>query len=221
LKVETVADQLFFVTAYLTARAAGDSWLATGFVYGVETDQGTAHFLITNKHVFENAAELTVLFVGRNDDGNPALGKGTQITVHGFNSQTWTGHPDARVDVAAMPLAGIIEAMVANGRAPFSDQSAPSFVSPITSSQPSTPWRKSCSSATRVAFSTGRTSCRSFVEERSLHRFTSTTKGCQPSSSMLGAAGDTGGADVSLRAGAQDHQRGRCSKRLLNPNSRA
>jgi hypothetical protein len=59
MKVETFADQLFFTT--LRARASNDQrrWGGTAFVYAVATDKGTAHFLITSRHVLADATEAS------------------------------------------------------------------------------------------------------------------------------------------------------------------
>ena len=65
MKVSTVADQLFFVTVHLTAwTASGEQWVGTGSIYVVQTDQGPAHFLVTNRHVFERATRLQVAMIG-------------------------------------------------------------------------------------------------------------------------------------------------------------
>lgn len=125
MDVKTAADQLFFVTVYLSARSAeGHNWTGTGFVYGVETEKGTAHFLVTNRHVLAGAEELVVRMIKR-DGELPRLGSGSQVTVNQFNPDYWRGHPDARVDVAVMPLWDVLNKMNEIGATPFFRAVAP------------------------------------------------------------------------------------------------
>lgn len=129
MDVTTLADQLFFVTAYLEGKAENGSGRAgTGFVYTVPTDRGDANFLVSNKHVFAGLSELTVRMVRAGDDQTLQLGSATQITLTDFNDGLWKGHPDASVDVAALPLGTIADAMVGMGAPPFF-RSIPSDIS--------------------------------------------------------------------------------------------
>jgi hypothetical protein len=118
MKVETFADQLFFATVHLS----GADWVATGFVYAVETDQGAAHFLLTNKHVLEGVTDFNVRMIA--GDGSlpalqPVLGTGITIEVNGLNAEAWVGHPNPNVDVAAMPMSAVLKKMAEVRAAPF------------------------------------------------------------------------------------------------------
>jgi len=115
--VATFADQLFFVTAYLEGSSNGDSWSGTGFCFAVESDQGTVHLLVSNKHVLSNVSSLRIRMVAPGGD-QPKLGAATQIDVEGAASMV-VGHPDPAVDVAVMPLSPVLEHMAKNGAAPF------------------------------------------------------------------------------------------------------
>jgi hypothetical protein len=88
-----------------------DSWTGTGFVHAVDTDRGSAAFLVTNKHVLDGADELTVAMMA-GDDGRPAMGSVNRVTIGGFGPDAWRGHPDAAVDVAVMPLSAVLAEMV-------------------------------------------------------------------------------------------------------------
>lgn len=118
MEVETMAEQLFFTTALVSGKSPTGDWTGTGFAYAVGTDKGSAHFLVTNKHVLSGASEVTVRMV-RADNQKPALGAGTQITVQKFSDEVWTGHSDPRVDVAVMPLSTILEEMARAGAPAF------------------------------------------------------------------------------------------------------
>lgn len=119
MRVETFADQLFFTTVRIEAECPSGSWVGTGFVYAVETNKGTAHFVVTNKHVLEAAETVTVRMIQQDAAGGPRLGQATQITIQDFGATAWSGHPDPSVDVAVMPAAAVLEAMASSGAAPF------------------------------------------------------------------------------------------------------
>ncbi|HEX8122305.1 MAG TPA: trypsin-like peptidase domain-containing protein [Solirubrobacteraceae bacterium] len=120
MQVSTIADQLFFVTGFLSGSNSSTSWSGTGFVYTVPTDKGEVHLLVSNKHVLTDADTLTIRFV-RGDPTKPeapTLGEATETTI--TDSKTLVvGHPDPAVDVAVMPLGPVIAAMAAAGAPPF------------------------------------------------------------------------------------------------------
>lgn len=117
MDVSTVADQLFFVTAYLEGANADQSWSGTGFVYAIETDQGPVLLLVSNKHVLVEADSLRIRMVAA-EGSVPKLGHATQVDVHDARSIV-VGHPDPAVDVAVMPVAPVLEKMTAMGAPPF------------------------------------------------------------------------------------------------------
>lgn len=129
MKVESLSEQLFFVTSRIEARSATDGWVGTGFVVAVDTEHGPAHFLVTNKHVLADAQTLTVRFVRAAPDGTtPELGRATQLTITGFNDDSWLGHPDESVDVAIMAMGPLLEDMHRRGAAPFFRSVGPDLV---------------------------------------------------------------------------------------------
>jgi V8-like Glu-specific endopeptidase len=126
MRVETIAEQLFFTTCFIEASGGARSWVGTGFVYVVETNAGAAHFLVTNKHVLKLADKVAVRMIQQTASGEPSLGKVTQITLQPFDESAWMGHPDPVVDVGVMPLGDVLQQMQAGG--------APAFFSAVTSS---------------------------------------------------------------------------------------
>jgi V8-like Glu-specific endopeptidase len=119
MQAETIAEQLFFTTCRIEAISEARAWVGTGFIYAVETNSGTAHFLVTNKHVFESAQKITVRMIRQTASGGPSLGNATQITVQPFNDASWIGHSDPAVDVGVMPLAPLLQQMQSLGALPF------------------------------------------------------------------------------------------------------
>lgn len=82
-------------------------WTGTGFLYGElseKTEDGRNRykvFLVTNKHVISGLESILVRFnpqIGQSAKDYPAQLKGTD------GKFLWTGHPDAEVDVAVLPI---------------------------------------------------------------------------------------------------------------------
>lgn len=117
MDVSTFADQLFFVTAYLEGSSNGNTWSGTGFCFALETDKGTVHVLVSNKHVLANADSLRIRMVASTGEG-PKLVAATQIDLDGAESLV-VEHPDPAVDVAVMPLSHVLEQMTKNGAPAF------------------------------------------------------------------------------------------------------
>ncbi len=128
MKVQTVAEQLFFTTVYLSgSNADGATWTGTGFVYAVPTNKGEAHFLVSNKHVLEPAARLTARMVRGGPDGAPLWGE--------VSSAEWLtdgdaclGHPDPAIDVAVVPFSPILNVLHGRGETAFYRSFSPDHV---------------------------------------------------------------------------------------------
>lgn len=119
MRVETISEQLFFVSCRLEAFGSGTGWVGTGFAYEIDTTLGRAKYLVTNRHVLEGADAVTITMIAADEKGGPALGRTTSVTLPIESPPQWTAHPDPRVDLAITPLAGVIEAMAAQGSPPF------------------------------------------------------------------------------------------------------
>ncbi|CAM3739355.1 trypsin-like serine peptidase [Smaragdicoccus niigatensis] len=117
MQVNTVIEQLLFTTIRITTTYPnGDTGSGTGFVYAKEMPGGDRRLaVVTNKHVIEGADEVTLHFVG-GDAGGPALGVGVSVDVP---STAFTGHPDPDIDVAAMRIGKIVDALVQRGTPVF------------------------------------------------------------------------------------------------------
>ncbi len=120
MRAETASEQLFFTTIYLAgADGAGATWTGTGFVINYEASDGSSvPVLVTNRHVVEGAAELTVRLVRAGSDGQP-MPQATETTIVGFGPANWLGHPSPDVDIAVLLLGPIIQQMRVEGRPPF------------------------------------------------------------------------------------------------------
>jgi len=116
MEVVTTAEQLFFVTLRVAGRSAeGDRWTGTGFIYAIPTVAGgQAHFLITNRHVLADASQVDLQFMSATADRKPDYGNAHHASI-GLGGESWVGHPDEAVDVAAIPLGGVLNQMTADG----------------------------------------------------------------------------------------------------------
>lgn len=119
MQVKTVAEQLLFVTVNLTGHVGTNVTTGTGFIYGAETDQGTAHFLVTNKHVLDGAADrLQIQMVAATALGDPDFGRPARADLTGVPAGR-SDHPDPDVDVTVLPFGEVFDGMRASGSPPF------------------------------------------------------------------------------------------------------
>jgi Trypsin-like peptidase domain len=113
MQIQTFADQLYFTTVRLTATDGSESWAATSFVYAVQTERGTAHFLLTNKHVVQEATRIVFSGV-KGEGGSPRLGEAAEVAVDSKYERDWNGHPDDDIDVAAAPFWNVLQELSEN-----------------------------------------------------------------------------------------------------------
>lgn len=118
MKVETVAEQLLFTTIRIEAGPG----VGTGFIVRhrwAEDKEGP--FLITNKHVVDDAEKRQLTFTlaeQTTEVYGPSLGQSTSITLS-RGSWNWVGHPSVDIDIAALPLRPILKHLEEIGKAPY------------------------------------------------------------------------------------------------------
>jgi hypothetical protein len=104
MRVESIAEQLFFTTARIdTVAANGAPCSGTGFFFAHKIGEQTYPFVVTNKHVVTGMRAGTLTFLVRKDD-KPELGKGFRLNIDGW-PDAWFGHPVAEIDIAVCPFA--------------------------------------------------------------------------------------------------------------------
>lgn len=115
MKVETITEQLFFVTVRVVApRADGTTSIGTAFI--IEHQWGESQkgwFLVSNRHVFEDARSIALTFI-KSDGSQPLLGQTHEINITD-PKQAVTNHPNNSVDVAALPLTFILKEIERQG----------------------------------------------------------------------------------------------------------
>lgn len=121
MKIETPAEQLFFTTVYVSGWSSeGRSWTGTGFVYAVPTDKGEAHFLVSNKHVFEGASRLEVRLLRKGSGDSPLWGETASAQwMVAEGEPVCASHPDPEVDVAVIPFGPVVNRLHRQGQTAF------------------------------------------------------------------------------------------------------
>ena len=118
----------------LEASGPNKGSVGTSFVFAYEYDPEDVepvHFMVTNKHVIEDAEEGSFVFIENDGNQNPLLGQGIKVPVKRFKD-VWYGHPDPDVDIAVSPIQSLINIRVKDGDpATIGDRT---FVAPIRSS---------------------------------------------------------------------------------------
>jgi len=127
MDVETVAEKLFFCTAYITGSNDEEAWTGTGFMYGlpIAGKPGQAQYLVTNKHVVEDATLLEIRMIRATPDGKPMYGTPTTIGLRKFSEAFWLGHPDPKIDVAVVPIGQGVQSTTEQGGGPYYAQFTP------------------------------------------------------------------------------------------------
>lgn len=137
MQVRTVAQQLLFTTARITAHQGGETGVGTGFFFSIEHESrlGHATFLVTNKHVIEHpeihspTARMRVDLIRTVSGTTPAPAYGVASTaIWQRPTSEWFPHPDPAVDVAILPCERFIQRLNVAGRGPFFRAIDPSWV---------------------------------------------------------------------------------------------
>lgn len=109
MRVVTSSDQLFFCTTRIQATdARGANSVGTGFFFLHKVDsEREALLLVTNRHVIQNQVYGTIA-ITQSVDGQPALGRGIDLTIPQDYWRNWCPHPDPSIDVAILPIGEVI-----------------------------------------------------------------------------------------------------------------
>lgn len=90
---------------------------ATGFIVAfLESETSSVPVIVTNRHVFENAAYIGVTFTVATEEGLPDIGKTVSSTIDAAHAIM---HPDQSVDLAILPIADALNRLYASGNKPF------------------------------------------------------------------------------------------------------
>lgn len=104
MRTDTIASRLLFTTLRIQV---DDGRVGTGVIcnYPVSAS-GSGAFLVTNKHVIKESEGGTLTFSLTDAAGQPTPERFERRCRNDL--WRWTGHRDAEVDVAVLPISGII-----------------------------------------------------------------------------------------------------------------
>jgi len=128
VNLNDISTQLLYTTAPLwVERRDGSQIFGTGFFYAVPLKaqpERQVVLLVTNHHVVENAARALVDLVERAGDG-PKRGARVRVEMPG---DAILRHTDAAVDLAMIPIGGVLNELEHAGKAIFFRSVAPELV---------------------------------------------------------------------------------------------
>ena len=111
-----VVDQL----GHTTVRIECDNGSGTGFIYNFCNEgQRAVPAIVTNKHVVDGA-QVGLFHMTLAENGRPKYGEHTKIQVNGFEA-AWIKHPNPDIDLAALPIAWLLEHGAAQGKQFFTE----------------------------------------------------------------------------------------------------
>ncbi len=104
MRLDTTSAKLFFSTVKLLINDSSDHRdFGTGFFFWYDSNHDGPKFMVTAKHVIENAQTGYFFWNESDGSGYPMMGSTIPLDFEEF-STLWTPHPDETVDVAVMPL---------------------------------------------------------------------------------------------------------------------
>lgn len=122
-----VLDELAHTTIRIETKGATGRGSGTGFFYNcVPEAEIKLPLVITNKHVIRGTTSGLLLF-SRDQDGKPEYRNQHRCRIDNFEQQ-WIPHPDPSIDLAAMPVAPIVQALKGEGFNPFFRWLAPELI---------------------------------------------------------------------------------------------
>ncbi len=114
MNLDVPIHQLLFSTVRIEATTPKGIAVGTGFITSYESDHKQYLFLVTTKHVVEDAT-VGKFFFTKSDGTNPLIGERFNVEVSDFKG-CWFGHPNNDIDVAVMPLVPVLSEIEKQGQ---------------------------------------------------------------------------------------------------------
>jgi len=126
----TAAEKITFATLPITTvNAFGrPTGTATGFMFGFLLNLHADWYvpaLVTNRHVLNGASSVDVVFTREKGPGEPAVGDPFSIRIPAAGT---IYHPNPQIDLAILPLGGVIEDLRKSGNPVFYTFVEPSLI---------------------------------------------------------------------------------------------
>jgi hypothetical protein len=97
-----IQEQIAQTTIRLKVKIEGKQYIGTGFFYQFEKNNIKKKFIVTNRHIAENADSTEFTF-NRAANGNPLYGDKITYKIS-KNELKWIGHPDKKIDLSILDL---------------------------------------------------------------------------------------------------------------------
>ena len=113
--VISISNQISSSTVRLEGTCDNGEFTGTGFFYDffIEGD-GYVPCIVTNRHVFQVAKSISMLFTCTTSEGKDYYEK---VNISDF-PKAWIGHPNPQVDLGILPIAYIINLLKGKGVTP-------------------------------------------------------------------------------------------------------
>jgi len=122
-------EKLLFSIIRIETRLSDDTFVdGTAFIYEYSTADNTYPFLITTRHLIENASEGRMTLI-QGQKRTPILGKGYTLDIDNF-SKLWFSHPDESSNVAVTPFVPFIKHVENSGISIFFESLSDSSLCP-------------------------------------------------------------------------------------------
>lgn len=108
MKIDTAAKDLLFSTVRLVTHSGDGGGSGTGFILDLETHpEHSTPVLITNKHVVDDAIEVSFHLAVSDGGSGVRLGQGQEVRISNAQ-EAFFGHPDPDVDIAITPIGRVL-----------------------------------------------------------------------------------------------------------------
>lgn len=116
----SITEQLAYSTVRLEFQTPNGLSTGTGFFFKF-LENGDQHVpvIVTNKHVIQGATAGKFIITKSNAQGEPIQTDHFAVNITVDFQQFWRHHPDANIDLCAMPLAPVINAATQQGHRLF------------------------------------------------------------------------------------------------------
>ena len=112
----SISEKLCYSTIRIEGTIANGTFTGSGFFFHFLED-GNAYLpcIVSNRHVFEKALSVSLLFTCRTSEGKEYY---ERFNISDF-PKAWIGHPNPNIDLGIIPIPLIISILKSKGKEPY------------------------------------------------------------------------------------------------------